>query len=70
MNSAAVSAIIRCSSLKSSGVKTSSGVRSSMRKLPPLAATTGALVSVAMIHILSKMPAAPMPPPTHIVTSP
>ena len=29
----------------------------------------GAVV-VAIIHILSKMPAAPMPPPTHIVTMP
>src|SRR6266851_462611 len=35
-NCRVVSAIIRCSSLKSSGVKTSSAVRSSIRKLPPL----------------------------------
>src|SRR5215212_7155959 len=35
MNCRAVSAIMRCSSVKSSGVKTSSGVRSSIRKLPP-----------------------------------
>src|SRR2546423_10533349 len=35
MNCRAVSAIIRCSSVKSSGVKTSSGVLSSIRKLPP-----------------------------------
>ena len=35
MNSRVVSAIIRCSSVKSSGVNTSSGVRSSIRKLPP-----------------------------------
>ena len=74
MNSSAVCAIIRCSSVKSSGVKTSSKVRSSTRKLPPLAATTGTLVSVAMtnlpFHIRSKIPAAPMPPPTHMVTRP
>src|SRR6266851_7087026 len=35
-NCRVLSAIIRCSSLKSSGVKTSSAVRSSIRKLPPL----------------------------------
>jgi hypothetical protein len=46
--SAAVWAIIRCSSLKSSGVKTSSGRRSSTRKLPPRAARIGGVVSVAM----------------------
>ncbi len=48
MKSAVVSAIMRCSSDRSSTVKTSSGVRSSMRKLPPRAATTGVLVSVAI----------------------
>ena len=48
MNSAAVSPIMRCSSLKSSGVKTSSTRRSSRRKLPPRAARTGVRVSVAI----------------------
>src|SRR5262249_7232173 len=48
MNSAAVSPIMRCSSLRSSGVNTSAGVRSSIKKLPPCAAMTGACVSVAM----------------------
>ena len=37
----AVEAIWRCSSLRSSGVKTSAGVRDSSRKLPPAAATMG-----------------------------
>src|SRR5918912_4592969 len=36
MNSRVVSAIMRCSSVKSSGAKTSSGVRSSIKKAPPL----------------------------------
>ncbi len=36
---AAVAAIWRCSSFRSSGVKTSAGVRSSTKKLPPEAAT-------------------------------
>ena len=49
MKSAVVSAIMRCSSERSSTVKTSSGARSSMRKLPPRAATTGVLVSVVML---------------------
>ena len=40
-NRSAVAAICRCSSLRSSGVKTSSGVRDSIRKLPPAAATIG-----------------------------
>ena len=48
MKSSAVWPIMTCSSVKSSGVKTSSGVRSSIRKLPPVAAMTGAWVSVAM----------------------
>src|SRR5688572_10602616 len=48
MKSAVVSAIMRCSSDRSSTVKTSPGARSSMRKLPPRAATTGVLVSVAI----------------------
>ena len=74
MKSSAVWPIMTCSSEKSSGVKTSSGVRSSIRKLPPFAATTGTLASVAMFSspftIRSKIPAAPIPPPTHIVTRP
>src|SRR3954470_19820393 len=38
---------MRCSSVMSSGVKISSGVRSSTRKLPPLAATMGLCISGA-----------------------
>src|SRR5271166_1030502 len=45
-NRAAVSAICRCSSFRSSGVKTSAGVRDLSRKLPPAAATIGEAVSV------------------------
>src|SRR6185437_9859790 len=40
-NRAAVAAIWRCSSLRSSGVNTSAGVRDSSRKVPPPAATIG-----------------------------
>ena len=62
---------MRCSSVKSSGVKTSSG--SAVLDQEAAAAggdDRGPVVSVAIAYILSKMPAAPMPPPTHIVTSP
>src|SRR5688500_7353977 len=48
MKSSAAPAIMRCSSLKSSGVKTSSRRRSSIRKLPPRAATTPTLGDAAM----------------------
>ena len=40
-NSATLVAIWRCSSFRSSGVKTSAGVLVSRRKLPPAAATMG-----------------------------
>ena len=79
MKSSAVWPIMTCSSVKSSGVKISSGVLSSIRKLPPFAATTGTLISVAMLvslapcgglHNRSKIPAAPIPPPTHMETRP
>src|SRR5277367_2288678 len=50
-NCAAVSAIWRCSSEKSSGVKMSEGWRSSIRKLPPVTALAGAeVVAVAMFE--------------------
>src|ERR1035437_1674807 len=51
-NCAAVAAIWRCSSFRSSGVKTSAGVRVSSRKLPPAAATMGEVESVDMIAYL------------------
>src|SRR5579883_92736 len=50
VNSTAVLAICRCSSVKSSGVKISSGRRSSIRKLPPLAriaVTAGLVVAIS-----------------------
>ncbi len=47
-NRSAVAAICRCSSLRSSGVKTSSGVRDSIRKLPPAAATIGDEVTASI----------------------
>ena len=40
-NCSAVAAIWRCSSFRSSGVKTSSGARDSSKKLPPVAAVMG-----------------------------
>src|SRR5579863_8096562 len=46
-NRAAVAAIWRCSSLRSSGVKTSAGKRDSSRKLPPAAGTMEEVVAGA-----------------------
>src|SRR5438093_5071493 len=65
MNWAAVSPIMRCSSLKSSGVKTSSTRRSSMRKLPPRAARTGVLPSVAIV--ISSRGRAAVEPVDHVL---
>src|SRR6266581_4157021 len=65
MNSAAVSPIMRCSSVKSSGVKTSSTRRSSMRKLPPRAARTGVLASVAIV--ISSRGGAAVEPVDHVL---
>src|SRR5438034_472844 len=56
MKSAAVSAIIRCSSVKSSGVNTSSGRRSSIRKLPPRAATTEATSGACALWVAIPSP--------------
>src|SRR5580765_2317100 len=47
-NSSAVCAIKRCCSVKSSGVHTSAGVRSSIRKLPPAILILGSAVIVAI----------------------
>jgi hypothetical protein len=52
MKSVAVSPIMRCSSEKSSGVKTSSRARASIRKLPPRTAGAAICVSVAMVLFL------------------
>jgi hypothetical protein len=57
------------------GRENSLGVRSSMRKAPPfvLGNTTVAVAmefSYCTVSILSKIPAAPWPPPTHMVTMP
>src|SRR5208282_5277592 len=49
-NSSAVLAICRCSSVKSSGVKTSLGLRSSSRKLPPVILTLGTATVAINIH--------------------
>jgi hypothetical protein len=46
-----VCAISKCGSVKSSGVNTSSGVRSSIRKLPPDILGLGTAVSVAITHL-------------------
>src|ERR1035437_7271512 len=51
-NCAAVVAIWRCSSFRSSGVKISAGVRVSSRKLPPAAAIMGEVESVDMVAYL------------------
>src|SRR5947199_7680460 len=47
-NSSAVFAICWCSSVKSSGVKTSFGLRSSRSQLPPATFTFGTAVAVAI----------------------
>src|SRR5579859_5597264 len=49
-NSSAVRAMARCSSVKSSGVKTSSGVRSSIRNAPPLVLGNVAAAVAISLH--------------------
>ena len=58
---AAVAAICRCSSLRSSGVKTSAGVRVSSKKLPPAAAAMGdgTMVDIGFGGLLERS----IPPP-------
>src|SRR5579864_2884872 len=53
-NSSAVCAMSKCCSVKSSGVKTSSGLRSSIRKLPPGILLPGTAVSVAIFALPQK----------------
>ena len=54
-NSSAVCAMSRCCSLKSSGVKTSSRVRSSIRKPPPRILLAGTAVTVAIFLSLKTL---------------
>ena len=69
-NSSVVRAMARCSSVKSSGVKISAGVRILDQKRAAL--DFGAVRSEHghLLYILSKIPAAPWPPPMHMVTMP
>ncbi len=70
MNSLAVCSMRRCSSVIRSRVIMVAGEVSATSHSPPRMVCAACVMTSPCYPSRSKIPAAPMPPPTHIVTNP